>query len=61
MDAQLSLVARLFPSRVFMPLQDELRAAFSAKTKAILINTPHNPTGKVRRCRCGVCRAASCI
>jgi aspartate/methionine/tyrosine aminotransferase len=26
---------------------DELRAAFSPKTRAILINTPHNPTGKV--------------
>ena len=26
---------------------DELRAAFSAKTKAVIINTPHNPTGKV--------------
>ncbi len=26
---------------------DELRAAFSARTKAIIINTPHNPTGKV--------------
>ncbi len=26
---------------------DELRAAFSAKTRAIVINTPHNPTGKV--------------
>lgn len=26
---------------------DELRAAFNAKTKAIIINTPHNPTGKV--------------
>ena len=25
----------------------ELAAAFSAKTKAIVINTPHNPTGKV--------------
>lgn len=25
----------------------ELRAAFSHKTKAILVNTPHNPTGKV--------------
>jgi aminotransferase len=25
----------------------ELRAAFNAKTKAIIINTPHNPTGKV--------------
>ena len=26
---------------------DELRAAFSARTKAIIVNTPHNPTGKV--------------
>jgi len=26
---------------------DELRAAFSAKTRAIVVNTPHNPTGKV--------------
>lgn len=26
---------------------DELRAAFSSRTKAILINTPHNPTGTV--------------
>src|SRR5215510_403131 len=26
---------------------DELRAAFSEKTKAMIINTPHNPTGKV--------------
>jgi aspartate/methionine/tyrosine aminotransferase len=26
---------------------DELRAAFSASTRAIIINTPHNPTGKV--------------
>ncbi len=25
----------------------ELRAAFTAKTRAIIINTPHNPTGKV--------------
>ncbi len=30
---------------VFDP--DELRRAFSKKTKAIVINTPHNPTGKV--------------
>jgi aspartate/methionine/tyrosine aminotransferase len=27
--------------------RDELRAAFSSRTKAILLNTPHNPTGKV--------------
>jgi len=26
---------------------DELRAAFTARTKAIVINTPNNPTGKV--------------
>jgi aminotransferase len=26
---------------------DELRAAFSPKTKAIIVNTPHNPTGRV--------------
>ncbi len=26
---------------------DQLRAAFNAKTRAIVINTPHNPTGKV--------------
>jgi aspartate/methionine/tyrosine aminotransferase len=26
---------------------DELRAAFTSKTKAIIINTPNNPTGKV--------------
>lgn len=25
----------------------ELRAAFTSKTRAILVNTPHNPTGKV--------------
>lgn len=40
---------------VFVPLLppyyeldlDRLRAAFSNKTRAILINTPHNPTGRV--------------
>jgi aminotransferase len=26
---------------------DELRRAFSSKTRAIVVNTPHNPTGKV--------------
>lgn len=26
---------------------DELRAAFSAKTRVVLLNSPHNPTGKV--------------
>lgn len=27
--------------------EQELRAAFSSKTRAIMVNTPHNPTGKV--------------
>src|SRR5438552_1068258 len=27
--------------------RDELRAAFSSRTKGIIVNTPHNPTGKV--------------
>jgi aminotransferase len=26
---------------------DELRAAFSSRTRAVIVNTPHNPTGKV--------------
>jgi len=26
---------------------DELRAAFTAKTRLVLLNTPHNPTGRV--------------
>jgi N-succinyldiaminopimelate aminotransferase len=26
---------------------DELKAAFTARTRAIIVNTPHNPTGKV--------------
>lgn len=33
------------PDWTFDP--DELRAAFTDKTKAIVITTPHNPTGKV--------------
>jgi aminotransferase len=40
---------------VFVPLEapdwqldpDRLRAAFGPKTKAIIVNTPHNPTGRV--------------
>jgi len=40
---------------VFVPLEapnwtldpDKLRAAFSNKTRAIIVNTPHNPTGRV--------------
>ena len=27
--------------------EDDLRAVFSSRTRAILVNTPHNPTGKV--------------
>ncbi len=27
--------------------EDELRAAFGARTRAVLLNSPHNPTGKV--------------
>ncbi|MBX9669739.1 MAG: aminotransferase class I/II-fold pyridoxal phosphate-dependent enzyme [Candidatus Obscuribacterales bacterium] len=33
------------PDYTFDP--DELRAAFNERTRAILINTPHNPTGRV--------------
>lgn len=33
------------PDWTFDP--DELRAAFSPKTRAIILNTPHNPTGRV--------------
>ena len=33
------------PDWTFDP--DELRGAFSAKTRAIIVNTPNNPTGKV--------------
>ena len=33
------------PSWSFDP--DELRRAFNSKTRAIVINTPHNPTGRV--------------
>ncbi len=33
------------PDFTFNP--DDLRAAFSSRTKAIIINTPHNPSGKV--------------
>lgn len=47
------LMAHAVP--VFVPLRpphwsfdpDELRAAFSKKTRALILNTPHNPTGRV--------------
>jgi len=38
-------VALRFPDFRFD--RDELRAAFSPRTKAIILNTPNNPTGKV--------------
>ncbi|XP_002990980.2 uncharacterized protein LOC9659994 [Selaginella moellendorffii] len=37
----------LRPENGFAVPEDELRAAFTSKTRAILVNTPHNPTGKV--------------
>lgn len=35
------------PGGAFTFDESELRAAFGPRTKAILLNTPHNPTGKV--------------
>lgn len=43
--AQRKLVKLHAPDWHFDPA--ELRAAFSNRTKAIIVNTPHNPTGKV--------------
>src|ERR1700723_2751670 len=44
-DAQRKLVPLRPPDWNFDP--DELRRAFSPKTKAIVLNSPNNPTGKV--------------
>jgi aspartate/methionine/tyrosine aminotransferase len=44
-DAQRVLVSLRPPDWTFDP--DELRRAFSPRTKAIIVNTPNNPTGKV--------------
>jgi aminotransferase len=46
--------------------EEELRAAFGPKTRAIIINTPHNPTGKVfSRAElehiAGLCREHDCL
>jgi aspartate/methionine/tyrosine aminotransferase len=42
---------RLVPVTLYPPDwsfdPDELRAAFTPRTRALLLNTPHNPTGKV--------------
>jgi aspartate/methionine/tyrosine aminotransferase len=43
--ARRKLVSLRAPDWTFDP--DQLRAAFSSRTKAIVINTPNNPTGKV--------------
>jgi N-succinyldiaminopimelate aminotransferase len=43
--ATLRAVALRPPGFAFDP--DELRAAFSARTRMVLVNTPHNPTGAV--------------
>ncbi len=43
--ARLRSVALRPPDFGFDP--DELRAAFSARTRIVLLNTPHNPTGAV--------------
>src|SRR6266852_3378133 len=44
-EAQRVLVSLRPPDCTFDP--DELRRAFSPRTKAIILNTPNNPTGKV--------------
>src|SRR5271166_4795103 len=44
-EAQRKLVQLNPPDWTFDP--DELRRAFSSKTKAIILNSPNNPTGKV--------------
>src|SRR5882757_1515488 len=44
-EAQRVLVSLRPPDWTFDP--DELRRAFSPRTKAIILNTPNNPTGKV--------------
>jgi aspartate/methionine/tyrosine aminotransferase len=36
----------LHPPHFAVP-EEELRAAFSKQTRAIIVNTPHNPTGKI--------------
>jgi hypothetical protein len=47
----LQVGAKLVPVQLQPPnwdiLRQQLEAAFSDKTKFILVNTPHNPTGKV--------------
>jgi aspartate/methionine/tyrosine aminotransferase len=35
------------PGRAFRLVRSELKSAFSGRTRAVLLNSPHNPTGKV--------------
>lgn len=44
-EAKRVIVTLRPPEWTFDP--DELRAAFTSRTKAIIVNTPNNPTGKV--------------
>ncbi len=44
-DAVVRYVSLQAPRWQFDP--DELSKAFNAKTRAIIVNTPHNPTGKI--------------
>jgi aspartate/methionine/tyrosine aminotransferase len=44
---ELESTSRMGPYDCWSFDADELRAAFNSKTRAIVINTPHNPTGKV--------------
>lgn len=54
-DSYRACVAMAGATARFVPLrspgwsfdESELRAAFTGRTRAILVNTPHNPTGKV--------------
>ncbi len=52
------------PDWTFDP--DELRAAFNSRTKAIILNSPNNPTGKVfsraeLECIAGLCQEFDCL
>ena len=37
----------LYPDRGFRWDEEEVKAAFNAKTKAVILNTPNNPSGRV--------------
>ena len=39
--------------------REEFRAAFSPRTKMVLVNTPHNPTGTLQKCYLG--HKAACL